>query len=164
MLRSRKKGSNRFLQPSEGSSELIVDHLAGLYSAAELQRCTQLDTARLEAYLQQHAPTLSRPPRPTMRVRDVAPQENGGQNRADLGDQEQRVLVECYQQEHPGATLARVHVVGLGVFTVHFDVPEPICLLAGRPHTSPGNNNTYLLYRRSWSGWALYKCHSAICR
>jgi hypothetical protein len=164
MLWSSKKGSDRVLEPSEGSSELIVDHLAGLYSAAELQCCAQLDAARLEAYLQQHAPTLSRPQRPTMRVRDAGLPEDGGQNRADLGKQEQRVLVECYQQEHPGDTLARVHVVGSGVFTVHFDVPEPTCLLAGRPHTSPGNNNTYLLYRRSRPGVAFYKCHSATCR
>lgn len=164
MLRSRKKGSDRFLEPSEGSSNLIVDHLAGLYSTTDLQRCVMLDEAHLEEYLEQHAPTLSRPPRPTMRVRDTDPQEDGGRNRADLGEQEQRVLVECYQQEHPGATLARVHVVGPGVFTLHFDVPEPTCLLAGRPHTSPGNNNTYLLYRRSRPGVALYKCHSSSCR
>jgi hypothetical protein len=137
MLWSSKKGSDRVLEPSEGSSELIVDHLAGLYSAAELQRCAQLDAARLEAYLQQHAPSLSRPRRPTMRVRDAGLAGDGGQNRADLGEEEQRVLVECYQHEHLGATLSRVHVVGSGVFTVHLDVPEPTCLLAGRQHTSP---------------------------
>jgi hypothetical protein len=164
MLRSRKKGSDRFLEPSEGSSNLIVDHLAGLYSTTDLQRCVMLDEAHFEEYLEQHAPTLSRPPRPMMRVRDADPRQDGGRNRADLGEQEQRVLVECYQQEHPGATLARVHVVGPGVFILHFDVPEPTCLLAGRPHTSPGNNNTYLLYRRSRPGVAHYKCHSPSCR
>jgi hypothetical protein len=71
MLRSRKKGSDRSLQPSKGCLELIADHLAGLYSAADLQRCAKLDVARLKAYLPQHTPTLLRPPRPTMRMRDA---------------------------------------------------------------------------------------------
>ncbi|GAQ91069.1 hypothetical protein KFL_007230010, partial [Klebsormidium nitens] len=87
MLRSRKNGSDRFLEPSEGSSDLVADHLAGLYSTTDLQRCAMLDEAHLEKYLEQHAPTLLRPPRPTMRVRDADPQEDGGRNRADLGEQ-----------------------------------------------------------------------------
>lgn len=66
----------------------------------------------------------------------------------DLSAQERAIVLARYQEDHPGAEINRVVQERPGFFFVHFCAPEPTCCIAGRRHTSPGNQNPYLIYKR----------------
>jgi hypothetical protein len=51
-----------------------------------------------------------------------------------------------------------------GVFFVHFRAPEPMCCIAGRRHSSPGNENPYLIFKRDEPRLACYQCFANSCK
>ncbi|GAQ92548.1 hypothetical protein KFL_010460010 [Klebsormidium nitens] len=167
LLKSSKFGDRlRALLPSEGSSEAIADHLVCLYSEAELAGSTEISAHLLGEW----ATEPRQPPVPprvgAFRQRaltlDKASASQGPGE--DLSEQERAVLLARYQEDHAGAEIDRVVQERPGLFFVHFRTPDPSCVIAGRRHTSPGNQNPYLIYKRDEPRIARYQCFANSCR
>ncbi|GAQ85304.1 hypothetical protein KFL_002280190 [Klebsormidium nitens] len=167
LLRSSKFGDRfRPLIPSEGSSEGIADHLVCLYSEAERRVSTEISADLLGEW------TSARPAPPAparvgaFRQRALALDDASTSQRPgeDLTEQERAVLLARCRQDHPGAALDWVVQERPGVFFVHFRSPEPTCCIAGRRHTSLGNQNPYLIYKRDEPRIARYQCFANSCR
>jgi hypothetical protein len=166
MLRSSKFGDRfRSLLPSEGSSEAIADHLVCLYSEAELAGSTRISADLLGEW----ASARREPPAPdrvgafrqrALALDEASTSEGPGE---DLSAQERAVLLARYQEDHAGAEIDRVVQERPGLF-VHFRAPQPTCCIAGRRHTSPGNQNPYLIYKRDEPRIARYQCFANSCR
>ncbi|GAQ83650.1 hypothetical protein KFL_001560170 [Klebsormidium nitens] len=168
LLRSSKFGDNfRPLVPSEGSSEAIVDHLVCLYSEAEVAGSTEVRAALLGEWAIARLAPAARPRVGSFRQRALTLEEtrtSQGPGAEDLSEQERAILLARYQEDHAGAEISRVVQERPGVFFVHFQAPEPTCCIAGRRHTSPGNQNPYLIYKRDEPRIARYQCFANSCR
>ncbi|GAQ92101.1 hypothetical protein KFL_009210030 [Klebsormidium nitens] len=167
ILRSSKFGDRlRSLVPCDGSSEAIADHLVCLYSEAELADSTEISADLLG----QWATAQRGPPAPArvgafrqraLALDEASTSEGLGE---DLTEQERAILIARYQEDHAGAQIDRVVQERPGVFFIHFCTPEPTCCIAGRRHTSPGNQNPYLIYKRDEPRIARYQCFANSCR
>jgi hypothetical protein len=168
MLRSSKYGDPfRPLEASEGSSSELVDHLVCLYSDEQLSSSTELDAALLREWMGVGAAQANPTPRQGAfrdRALDIDPASGSRGLEEGLSDQERSILLNRYREDHPRAKIERVVQERPGLFFVHFRAPEPICCIAGRRHSSSGNENPYLIFKRDEPRLARYQCFADSCR
>ncbi|GAQ86638.1 hypothetical protein KFL_003010140 [Klebsormidium nitens] len=168
----RLLGSSKFedrfrpLVPSEGSSEAIADHMVCLYSEAELAGSIEISADLLGEWATAK-PAPPTPPRVGAFRSQALTFDEASTSRGpggDLSEHERAVLLACYQEDHAGAEITRLVQERPGDFFVHFQAPDPMCCIAGRRHTSPGNQNPYLIYKRDEPRIARYQCFANSCR